>query len=115
MGMRHGGAEGESPLPPEQSALVVDLVYNPEATPLLEAAARGRASLDGLPMLIYQGAEAFEMWIGRKAPIEVMNDHPHLGAVTGFRSTAVQSPLGACRSDKAIVECPGRYGLRKTS
>ena len=76
MGMRHGGAEGESPLPPEQippDALVVDLVYNPEATPLLEAAAAaGAPSLDGLPMLIYQGAEAFEMWIGRKAPIEVM-------------------------------------------
>ena len=87
MGMRHGGAEGESPLPPEQippDALVVDLVYNPEATPLLEAAAAaGAPSLDGLPMLIYQGAEAFEMWIGRKAPIEVMKAAAR-AAITGI-------------------------------
>ncbi len=76
IGMRHGGAEGESPLPAERippESLVVDLVYNPESTPLLEAAAAaGARSLDGLPMLIYQGAEAFEMWIGRDAPIDVM-------------------------------------------
>lgn len=76
MGMSHGGAEGESPLPAERipsGALVVDLVYNPETTPLLEAAeAAGARTLDGLPMLIYQGAEAFEMWVGRKAPVDVM-------------------------------------------
>ncbi len=76
IGMRHGGAEGESPLPADRippAALVVDLVYNPETTPLLEAAASaGAGTLDGLPMLVYQGAEAFEMWVGRKAPVEVM-------------------------------------------
>ena len=76
MGMSHGGAEGESPLSAERippASLVVDLVYNPETTPLLEAAkAAGASTLGGLPMLIYQGAEAFEMWVGRKAPIDVM-------------------------------------------
>ena len=78
MGMRNGGAEDASPLSADEiprGALVVDLVYNPELTPLLAAASEaGARTLGGLPMLIYQGAEAFEMWIGRKAPIEVMNE-----------------------------------------
>jgi shikimate dehydrogenase len=54
-------------------ALVVDIVYAPEQTPLLRAAAgRGIRSLPGLPMLIYQGALAFELWTGIEAPVDVM-------------------------------------------
>ncbi|MBX6770835.1 MAG: shikimate dehydrogenase [Chloroflexi bacterium] len=53
--------------------LVVDLIYNPPITPLLAAAAaRSARTLNGLGMLIYQGAAAFERWTGRAAPIEVM-------------------------------------------
>jgi shikimate dehydrogenase len=53
--------------------LVVDLIYNPPVTPLLAAAAaRGARTLNGLGMLIYQGAAAFERWTGRAAPIEIM-------------------------------------------
>ncbi len=56
-------------------ALVVDIVYAPEETPLLKAAsARGLRTLGGLPMLIYQGALSFELWTGVTAPIEVMFD-----------------------------------------
>ena len=76
LGMRHGAGERESPLPAElipSAALVYDLVYNPEETPLLRAAARaGARTLGGLPMLVYQGAEAFRMWTDRDAPLEVM-------------------------------------------
>lgn len=76
MGMRKGTAEKDSPLQAAvipASALVVDLVYNPEVTPLLEKASHaGARTLGGLPMLVYQGAEAFEMWVGHKAPIEIM-------------------------------------------
>jgi shikimate dehydrogenase len=51
--------------------LVADLTYR--ATPLLRAAAeRNLATLDGLPMLIYQGARSFELWTGHEAPIELM-------------------------------------------
>jgi shikimate dehydrogenase len=54
-------------------ALVVDIVYAPEDTPFLRAAAdRGLKTLGGLPMLIYQGALAFELWTGLRAPVEVM-------------------------------------------
>ena len=54
-------------------ALVCDLVYNPRETPLLrEAATAGAWVLEGLPMLVYQGAAAFELWTGTEAPIRVM-------------------------------------------
>ena len=76
LGMVHGPGEGRSPIHardiPSQ-ALVYDLVYNPPETPLLRDAARaGATTLGGLPMLVYQGAASFELWTGRKAPIEVM-------------------------------------------
>lgn len=54
-------------------ALVYDLVYNPFETPLIkEASKAGAMTLGGLTMLIYQGAAAFELWIGREAPLEIM-------------------------------------------
>jgi len=53
--------------------LVVDIVYAPEDTPLLRSAkAAGLVTLGGLPMLIYQGALAFEHWTGIPAPVDVM-------------------------------------------
>lgn len=67
----------ESPLPPNsvlsRYALVFDLVYNPPATKFLQDAKQGGARvIGGLEMLIYQGARAFELWTGERAPIEVM-------------------------------------------
>lgn len=57
------------------NALIVDIVYTPEDTPLLRAAReRGLRTLGGLPMLIYQGALAFEHWTGVAAPVDVMFD-----------------------------------------
>jgi shikimate dehydrogenase len=55
------------------TALVMDMIFNPPQTPLLRAArARGCQVLNGLSMLLYQGALAFELWTGRSAPIRVM-------------------------------------------
>jgi shikimate dehydrogenase len=49
-------------------ASVVDLVYRPGGTAWSRAAAaRGHASCDGLPMLVEQGAAAFERWFGVRA------------------------------------------------
>jgi shikimate dehydrogenase len=53
--------------------VVMDIVYQPLQTRLLrEAAARGAATIDGLQMLIHQGAAQFELWTGREAPTEIM-------------------------------------------
>ena len=53
------------------TALVMDMIFNPPFTPLLRTArAHGCQVLNGLSMLLYQGALAFELWTGRPAPIE---------------------------------------------
>ncbi len=53
--------------------LVYDLVYNPPETKLLKMAkGKGTKTSNGLGMLLYQGAEAFEIWTGKSAPAEVM-------------------------------------------
>lgn len=53
------------------NAFVVDLTYRDTA--LLRAAhARGLSTLDGLPMLVHQGARAFELWTHCPAPIAAM-------------------------------------------
>ncbi len=53
--------------------LVYDIIYNPPQTPLLKVAkAKGCKTQNGISMLIYQGALSFELWTGKKAPIEVM-------------------------------------------
>jgi shikimate dehydrogenase len=52
---------------------VVDLVYSEGSTPLLAAArAQGVRTLDGLEVLVAQGALSFELWTGRRPSIEVM-------------------------------------------
>jgi shikimate dehydrogenase len=52
---------------------VCDVIPNPPNTPFLrEAAARGATTLDGLGMLVYQGAIGFTMWTGLEAPVSVM-------------------------------------------
>jgi shikimate dehydrogenase len=54
-------------------AAVVDLVYRPLETSVLRAAKQLELkTIDGLGMLLHQGAIAFERWTGRTAPLEVM-------------------------------------------
>ena len=54
--------------------LVVDLVYDPPLTPLVEAArARGAVGVNGLGMLIHQAAHAFRLWTGEDPPLAVMS------------------------------------------
>jgi shikimate dehydrogenase len=53
--------------------LVCDVIPNPPQTALLSAAsATGARTLDGLGMLVYQGAIGFQMWTGVEAPVPVM-------------------------------------------
>ncbi len=53
--------------------VVMDIVYAPLKTRLLqEAELAGCQTIDGLAMLLYQGAAQFELWTGQQAPLEVM-------------------------------------------
>jgi len=55
------------------SAVVMDMIFNPPSTPLLRSAkAHGCQIMNGLSMLLYQGALAFELWTSCPAPIQVM-------------------------------------------
>lgn len=72
-----GWRRGETPFPAvlvkmlPRNALVVDLTYRD--TDLLQMArARGLGTLDGLAMLVHQGARALELWTGRDVPVDVM-------------------------------------------
>ena len=53
--------------------IVFDLIYNPIETRLLrEAKSVGAKTMDGLTMLVYQGAASFEIWTGMRAPVDIM-------------------------------------------
>ena len=72
-----GGGPGD-PLPVPREALrrgqtVMDIVCQSRPTPLLMAArAAGARSVDGLQMLLHQGALACSLWTGREAPLATM-------------------------------------------
>ena len=58
-----------------EDLVVFDAVYNPNETVLLkEAIEAGAKPIYGIKMLLYQGAESFEIWTGKKAPIDVMEE-----------------------------------------
>ena len=54
-------------------AIAYDLIYTPRPTKFLQiAAARGLKAIDGLEMLINQGAIGLEWWLEQPVPIEIM-------------------------------------------
>jgi 3-dehydroquinate dehydratase/shikimate dehydrogenase len=71
-----GLGEFETPALAQQlsgARLAYDLVYNPRVTQFLrEAQAAGCETLDGLPMLLAQAAQQFQLWTGLNPSIEVM-------------------------------------------
>ncbi len=74
------GMNGEEPLSLPlfllgKECVVYDLVYKPVITPLVrEARVLGLRAESGLGMLLHQGADAFEIWTGETAPVEVMRE-----------------------------------------
>lgn len=72
-----GWKRGEMPLTPNQIALlrvgvlVMDITYRD--TDLLETArSQGCRTLDGLEMLVFQGARSLEIWSGQQPPVDIM-------------------------------------------
>ena len=65
-----------SPIPARLLAphlMIYDTIYSAERTPLVSAALEaGARAINGLSMLLHQGALAFEIWFQREAPIDVM-------------------------------------------
>jgi shikimate dehydrogenase len=56
-----------------EDLVVMDIIYNPIKTRLLEAAeAKQCRTINGVAMFVFQGAQQFELWTGKTAPVEVM-------------------------------------------
>ncbi len=56
-----------------KQALVVDIIFNPIETIFLQEAKKlGCRTQNGIGMLLYQGALAWEFWLGGKAPVAEM-------------------------------------------
>jgi shikimate dehydrogenase len=72
-----GMESDETPVPADllhADLAVLDAVYRPLETRLLQAAAdAGATTVDGAWMLLYQGVAAFERWTGQEAPVAAMN------------------------------------------
>jgi len=55
----------------EAGSVATDLVYTPLMTPfLIEAQSRGAQIVDGLGMLLHQGAPGFERWFGQRPQVD---------------------------------------------
>jgi 3-dehydroquinate dehydratase/shikimate dehydrogenase len=71
-----GLGELETPVIAQQlrgARLAYDLVYNPQVTQFIrEAEAAGCETLGGLPMLLAQAAQQFQLWTGVTPSIEIM-------------------------------------------
>lgn len=73
VGLRSDDPALISPREFPRRTLFVDLIYQPSETRLLRLARRsGHRTLNGMGMLLCQGARAFQLWTGRKAPVAVM-------------------------------------------
>lgn len=79
VGMAHDASA--SPLSPALVALIspdaiaYDLIYTPRPTRFLrEAGEQGAIAIDGLEMLVQQGAAALRIWLGQEVPVEIMRD-----------------------------------------
>lgn len=57
--------------PPQ--CLFHDLIYGRDTDFLVRARRAKRPTLDGLTMLLHQGAAAFSLWTGQSAPVDVMS------------------------------------------
>ena len=70
------GMDGSSqPIPTSivlpDKLLVADVIYQPFETPFLKwAREQGNQTINGLGMLLYQAAEAFELWTGKEMPTD---------------------------------------------
>ena len=74
-----GDQIGMSPIPDDSflrpDLMVADVIYSPEMTKLLEMARdKGCRYMNGLGMMLYQGAAAFKIWTGQDMPVEIVKE-----------------------------------------
>ena len=75
MGMKP--REGQTYIPDKSffrpDLIVTDIIYSPQETKMLQLAkSAGCKTMNGMGMLLFQGAAAFQLWTGKEIPIEHM-------------------------------------------
>lgn len=81
MGMKP--MEGQTYIPDQSffrpDLIVTDVIYSPSETKMLKMAKEaGCKTMNGLGMLLFQGAAAFKLWTGKDMPIEHMKETLHI-------------------------------------
>jgi len=78
VGLRGEDPFGELPMRADQltpAQIVVELPYGPRPTRLMEAAtAAGATVVDGIEVLVHQGALSLAIWTDREVPLDVMRE-----------------------------------------
>jgi len=73
VGLKGGDFLGYAAKATPKSCVHFDLAYRQGLTPFLQLAAKaGRPTIDGRHMLVHQGAAAFRLFTGKKAPVDIM-------------------------------------------
>ncbi|MCL2707263.1 MAG: shikimate dehydrogenase [Dehalococcoidia bacterium] len=105
----------ETPCPAEllePGMAVFDVVYTPLNTRLLkEAHAKSCLTVSGLDMLIHQGAQAFKLWTGQDAPIDVMRR----AAIAELKLCSAKETTVKPAAPKTAVALIGFMGAGKSS
>ena len=99
VGMKEGDPRLLQPDALHEGQAVFDIVYNRETELLQDARAAGAVSLDGVMMLVYQGARALQIWTGRKAPAEVMEK----AVREALAARRKQKPIGMKEADRDAI------------
>jgi shikimate dehydrogenase len=66
----------------KEGSIAYDLIYTPNPTQFLrQAKLQGAITIDGLEMLVQQGAAALKIWVGQTPPVDIMRQslRQHLG------------------------------------
>lgn len=76
-GVGFGAQEGHCLIPDSSylrpELMVADVIYSPPETPLLKMAREaGCRTMNGLGMMLYQGAASFKLWTGKEMPVELV-------------------------------------------
>ncbi len=106
LGLHGEPIEGLACAATPRRCVFVDLIYGPRPTPFLLHARRARRrAFDGLGMLLHQGALAFSLWTGRRAPLAVMRR-----ALAGARRARAG---GLTRVGGAVIQSRPVLGRRR--
>jgi len=103
------GLKPEDPLPLDeahfsfkQARYAYDMIYRPAETPFLQAAKKAKCkTANGLGMLLHQGARAFEIWTGQKAPVKEMRKALEKEIYKNSLKTGAKSPSAKSHHPKA--------------